>query len=180
MKWNYIRLGDIEESQYDELYLKLTPKRKKYIDKMKLQEDKKRSLAAEILLYRLLEKEFGIKNVLLCREESGKPYLCDSELYVSISHCDDIAVCAVDTTPLGIDIERIKDINDALIERVCTDEEKQYVSGGDFKKRFFEIWTKKEAYFKKQGTGITNFKSVNVLSLSFFYFELEDYIIAII
>ena len=46
--------------------------------------------------------------------------------------------------------------------------------------RFFEIWTAKEAYFKKCGTGITNLKSVNSLTLSRQMHILGDYILHII
>jgi phosphopantetheinyl transferase len=49
-------------------------------------------------------------------------------------------------------------------------------------KRFFEIWTLKEAYFKALGTGITNFKSADVLMCgrerSTYY--IDGYVISVI
>ena len=46
-------------------------------------------------------------------------------------------------------------------------------------RRFFEIWTGKEAWFKMQGTGITDLKSVNVLQLNRQLHSMEDYMIQI-
>jgi len=46
--------------------------------------------------------------------------------------------------------------------------------------RFFQIWTAKEAYFKKCGTGITNLKSVNILPMERQCFQIEDYFIQIL
>ena len=85
--------------------------------------------------------------------------------------------CAVSREPVGIDIEEIRPIKIKLCDRVCVDEEKSYVLGDwqgaddglckdpEVTQRFFEIWTGKEAYFKKLGTGITDLKSVNILHL---------------
>ena len=41
------------------------------------------------------------------------------------------------------------------------------------------VWTAKEAYFKAQGTGITELKSVNTLDLQVEFAEKDDFIIAL-
>ena len=46
--------------------------------------------------------------------------------------------------------------------------------------RFYEVWTAKEAYFKKMGTGITDLKSVDVTSLEKKVIIEDDYLITII
>ena len=57
-----------------------------------------------------------------------------------------------------------------------------YITAADSEKRFFEVWTKKEAFLKYKGTGITaGLDSVNVFdcypNIKTFYFE--DYIISV-
>jgi 4'-phosphopantetheinyl transferase len=84
-------------------------------------------------------------------------------------------VCAFGLSVVGVDIELVRPIDIRLVKRVCTANEYEYVLGShmqefgmitdvDVLRRFFEIWTLKEAYFKALGTGITNFKSVDVLA----------------
>ncbi|MCH8647465.1 4'-phosphopantetheinyl transferase superfamily protein [Staphylococcus lugdunensis] len=47
----------------------------------------------------------------------------------------------------------------------------------EYKRRFYDIWTKKEAYLKKKGTGISdNLKKVNVTKkYDFITFEWNNY-----
>ena len=87
-------------------------------------------------------------------------------------------------------MELITPIKKALVDRVCTKREKDYVLSGcvlgeeitdfDVLTRFFEIWTGKEAYFKMQGTGITDFQLVEVLDLERVIERTENYVITII
>ncbi len=88
---------------------------------------------------------------------------------------------------VGIDIERIRDVDERLIRYVCSEKELEYVFAGNNQnettKRFFRIWTVKEAYFKCLGTGITNLKSICIFddeikqkSESFYY---QDYAVSI-
>jgi phosphopantetheinyl transferase len=46
--------------------------------------------------------------------------------------------------------------------------------------RFFKIWTAKEAYFKQQGTGITDLKAVHYHDLAPLHFEEDGCMITII
>ena len=62
---------------------------------------------------------------------------------------------------------------------MCTQKELEYVFGKlpheedylsqnfEYIRRFLEIWTIKEAYFKCVGTGITDFNSIDALSNDF-------------
>lgn len=70
-------------------------------------------------------------------------------------------MCAVSNSPIGLDIEEIKPVDISVIKRVCNNDELKYALQDNSYKRFFEIWTFKEAYFKCIGTEITDFSSVN-------------------
>ena len=79
-----------------------------------------------------------------------------------------MVVCAVHNIPIGIDVEEIRPIDLLIAKRVCDEEELKYIFGylpndEDFKfsedlavlKRFFEIWTAKEAHSKCVGKGLS-------------------------
>ena len=177
MHWSYRDVASFSNNELQRTYSQLSPSRKAHIDRLRPQEDKRRSLAAEILVQELLQS-LGITNAVLHRHPNGQPYLTGCDLYVSISHSHQMVACALSADPIGIDIERIKPLDFKICRHLCTEEEKAYC--GENLHRLFEIWTAKEAYFKKQGTGITDLKSVNILPLPRQYHRTEDYMICII
>lgn len=184
MDWTYCKTTDFTAEDLRHVYTQMSPTRKARIDRLRCQEAVDRSLAAECLVYRLLEKEYGIVNAKLHSRENGAPYLTGCDLHVSISHADDWVACAVSNRPVGIDIERIRPVKDSLYRHVCTQEELDYLQAGEgnteVMRRFFEIWTAKEAYFKKCGTGITNLKQVNTRTLQGKVWTFDDYFIQIV
>lgn len=193
MQWLACKTEDFSREDYARAYENLTPSRKEHIDRFRKAEDRRRSLAGELLAQRLLREKFNVTDAVLYRSENGQPALCGCDLFVSIAHCGDMAVCAVSEEPVGIDIERIRPMDLAAARHVCVAEELQYLLEGNpipekgtlcedavLLRRFYEIWTAKEAYFKKQGTGITNLRSVNILPIKRQIFTLEDYLIQII
>lgn len=176
MNWRIGDIHDLTEEEYDAAYASLSPSRKDHIDCFRHKGARRQSLAGEILLHRLL-RQLGIDTAIE-RLASGQPVLADRSRFVSIAHCDDYVVCAVNETPVGIDIERIKPVKKGMAERVCTPEELQYVQGDE--SRFFEVWTAKEAWFKMKGTGITDFQAVNTLTLPRKVFRQGNYLIQIV
>lgn len=190
MKWLLASIKDFEKSEYDKVYANLSPSRKRRVDRYKREEDRIRSLSCELLLKKILF-DFDEENAVLETAENGKPYLKNSSFFVSMSHSEEKAVCAVSEKAVGIDIEKIKPISVALIDRVCTQNEMEYVMPQTCEKaatvenrvvleRFYEVWTAKEAYFKKIGTGITDFKSVDIIALERKVIIEGDYIITIV
>ncbi len=182
MKWLFSKTTDIAENEYQEIYNSLTESRKNHIDRMKNSDDRKRSLAAQYLLIKLLG-EMGVESAVLESDNNSKPYLNGSDLFVSISHSHEMVACAVDSVPIGIDIEKITPVSNSLIDYVCTDKEKEYVCKSTQKpsfKRFFEVWTAKEAYIKKMGCGLKKAKETDTLPLNKKIFIIEDYIITIL
>lgn len=191
MHWLCSNIDTFTPRQLEAVYTQLSSDRKAHIDRLHRQEDRVRSLAAEALVYQLL-RQLGIPGAQLCRRENGQPYLSGCDLHVSISHSGQMVACAVSDQPVGIDIEQIRPIKARLCRHVCTREEMDYVWQGlppaddtqcqdkAVLTRFFEIWTGKEAYFKKQGTGITDLRAVNILPLKRRMHLIEDYILQIL
>lgn len=176
MKWLICRLSDFSQAEYDAVYASLSPSRKAHIDTFRHAGARQQSLAGELALRRLLARE-GI-DATPERLESGQPVLRECGLHVSISHCQELVACAISEDPIGIDVEQIRPIKPSMPERVCTAEELAWMQGSDT--RFFEIWTAKEAYFKMIGTGITDLRSVNILTLPRHVMREGDYLIQIV
>jgi phosphopantetheinyl transferase (holo-ACP synthase) len=79
------------------------------------------------------------------------------DLHFSLSHTDRCALIAVRTSwPVGVDIERLRDLPDAkiLASRWFTELENKALttlSGTSLKKAFFDLWTHREAVLKALG-----------------------------
>ncbi len=124
-------------------------------DKYKLIDTKKEKLAS---LY--LKKKY-IKNFYI--DEHLKPR--SKDIYFNVSHSSLLVSLAIsDFYEVGLDIERIKDKKDNLIDYIASKEEKDYIKSD---KGFYEIWTSKESLIKCLGTGIKEeLKSVPALPLN--------------
>ena len=192
MHWSYCDTAAFSSEELHNAYLRLSPSRKTHIDRLRQQEDKLRSLTAELLVQKLLKEHYGVTDAVLHRNPNGQPYLTGCDLHVSISHSNQMVACALSIDPIGIDIEKIRPMSLKICRHLCVEEEKEYLfSGSNLSEtddcqdlavlhRLFEIWTAKEAYFKKQGTGITDLKSVNILPLNRQIHIIGDYMVQIV
>lgn len=192
MHWSYCDVDRFSAEALQRIYTNLSPSRKEHIDRLRRPEDKTRSLAAEGLLQTLLREHYGMTDAKLHRASNGRPHLENSHLHISLSHSDQMVACAVSEDPVGIDIEKIRPMSLKICRHLCVEEEKAYLLSDsgltendecqdpDVLHRLFEIWTAKEAYFKKQGTGITDLKSVNILALPRQTFVFENYMVQVI
>lgn len=183
MKFRIMNVREMSRSDYELYYSLMTDERKKIINKYCFEKDKKLSVCGEMLAKQMIFEQCGIniEDIVIEKDENGKPYVKNADIHFNISHAAAYVVCVQDEMPVGIDIEQIRDIQDSLIRYVCAEQELHHVYAGrdeeDKKKRFFEIWTAKEAYFKCIGTGITDLKGINTLDelirsrLTTFYYD---------
>ncbi len=103
----------------------------------------------------------------------GKPYLPNKNLNFNISHSGDMVVCAfVVGLQIGVDIEKIKQDFDVLelaqkffSKREIEVLEKQPKE--DLARAFYRCWTRKEAFIKAEGSGLS-------FPLNKFAVSLED------
>lgn len=186
MDWLFRKIDTVPEQTYQAVYEGLSASRKAHIDRLQKQEDKKRSLLASLLVEELLRKR-GI-SATLEREETNRPYLVGCDLFVSITHSDQAVACVVSSKPVGIDVEKLRPVRGALVSYVCLPREQAYVLQGQkpeevieqaqLLRRFFEVWTAKEAAYKKQGTG--ELRTINTLELEKTHFWEDGYLITIV
>ena len=86
--------------------------------------------------------------------EHGAPFLADGP-YFSISHCKQGIAVVVSDSPVGIDIEGIRQVDEGLVRKTMNIEEQAQIQASAVPDReFIRLWTRKEAYVKLQGTGI--------------------------
>ena len=84
----------------------------------------------------------------------GKPYFPGGPCF-SLSHSGGAALLAVAPFPVGADIEALAPVRDAVLPRVLSAEERQWMEEGDPEERFAFLWTRKEAALKCRGCGVT-------------------------
>lgn len=91
------------------------------------------------------------------RAPGGKPYFPGKpELRFNLSHSGALALCALDSRPVGVDIQEVKQWRPTLPRRVCTREELAWLEGQPrFWPAFTRLWALKEARAKAGGRGLT-------------------------
>jgi 4'-phosphopantetheinyl transferase len=185
MKWYKYDIRDLTDAEYQKWYRQMSKEKQNQVDKLRLEADKKRTVAGEMLARKAVAEYSGVKaeDIIFAISESGKPYIENSKFEFNISHSGDYAVCAVNETPIGIDIEKLRPVDLRVAKRVCNEAELIYLFGFPPKEnefvytedkelitRFFEIWTAKEAYVKLTGQGIDGDFS------EFCIFDLDEYL----
>ena len=121
------------------------------------EDDRKRTVAGELLARQMLAARLGCpeKDVPLSWDELGKPSVEREGVYVSVSHSGAWAVCVTADAPVGVDVEVVRSAQEKFMRRVCSQQEMACIRPGDDGdcRRFWEIWTAKEALFKLTGKG---------------------------
>lgn len=123
------------------------------------EKDKIASLLAQLLARYALTQALGVENTRLvfARDAFGKPYLQGHEnVHFSVSHTDGCVAFACGDRRVGVDVEKHRHVDLRLAERYFDPREaKRIAESADPESAFFDIWTKKEAYLKMRGTGLT-------------------------
>jgi 4'-phosphopantetheinyl transferase len=86
----------------------------------------------------------------------GKPYISGANKKFNISHSSNLVVCAFSNSKIGIDIEKIRDVNIGNFRSYFSDDEYTDIENSSvINKLFFQYWTKKESFAKAIGEGLT-------------------------
>lgn len=146
-----------------ELFQFVSLEKQKRLLRYKHDIDKKLGLYADLLVRYLACKHLGLTNDLFMfsQTKTGKPYLLGGYSFAfSISHTRNAIAVAVAGKAIGVDIEKVVNNNDHI--DICkkyfsADEQKYIFSEPEGRGwRFFEIWTRKEAYLKWNGAGLSS------------------------
>ncbi len=153
MKLYRIHIHNFDDPLQNKRLLELvgTERRKKVI-RYRMPDDRKRSLAAGLIIRKILN-ENGLSEDSLKYSENGKP-LADN-LFFNISHAGDYVVGVSSDREVGCDIEKIVDAPLGVSDRFFHLKEAEYIRSAEDKNRaFFTLWTLKESYMKMTGRGM--------------------------
>lgn len=118
-----------------------------------------------------------VSNEIL-RTPKGKPYFKEVPVEFSVSHTGSLWVCAMDTETVGVDVQAFRKCRQAKIaKRFYTPDEQEYAAAMG-EAGFFQIWTRKEAYVKYTGEGLTKemkfFSTLKSDNVSFVDFDIRE------
>ena len=131
--------------------------------RFKLERDRRRFIVARATLRRLLAQRLAARPeaIEITYGAHGKPALAQG-LRFNVSHCDDLAVYAFsESREVGIDVEAVRELDDAddLAEHFFSRGENEAYRGLAAHERplgFFNCWTRKEAFVKALGEGLSH------------------------
>ena len=92
-----------------------------------------------------------------CGASHGRPAVAGHPLHFSLSHGGDLVLVAVAGVPVGVDVEAVPDEQVAadLSARLHPEEQREIAAAADLRTAFARMWTRKEAYLKGIGTGLS-------------------------
>lgn len=122
---------------------------------------------SHVALHRLLAEflDVDLNGVPFHHNRHGKPFLADQQapgrIYFNLSHSGNHAVIAVGyDRVLGVDVEQLRAIDDldSLVDRFLSPYESSALRAlppSDRRAAFFRVWTRKEAFVKAEGSGLS-------------------------
>ena len=195
MIWYTADVRAFSPDEYEAAIAMLDEVKRARVERMRQKKDKLRTVLADKLARDVLSRELKCapEEVEFTYDENGKPFVKGNALYFSLSHSEDIVVCAISKMPIGVDVEQLQDMSPRLAKKFFTADECLYVFGHEPKDadwegafspverlRFFEIWTSKEAFIKCIGHGMDRLRSINTMDYKFERHLLkEDYLVSV-
>lgn len=135
-------------------------------DRFRFARDRRRFVVARGVLRTLLGRVLSVapEKIGLQYESAGKPALAaghGSDVQFNVAHSHEIALVAlVRGTALGVDVEYMREVSDAqrIARRFFSAQEVTALLAAPTEQQqtaFFRIWTRKEAFIKATGKGLS-------------------------
>ena len=157
-------IGKLKKKEFfSEKFLEVSEIRQKKIEACKVQKDKERSLAAELLLQKAWKDyqesvEPKVPEYEIAYLENGKPVcMNDERFHFNLSHSGAYVVCAAADTKTGVDIQKKKQAKVNIAKRFFQREEYEELEMCNKEEQatlFCEMWCMKESYIKYTGLGM--------------------------
>ena len=167
----WIVRADDHLDELDALYATLS--REEHERASRLRRGRERWIVARSLLRRVLGGCLGCqpREIELRLGPNGKPELAGFDReptpHFNLSHSGEMVTIAVAPTPVGVDVEQLRDLADlpGLARHSLGADERSALDALPVARRaegFIAAWTRKEAYLKARGLGLAQLKSVSV------------------
>ncbi|MCP4217108.1 MAG: 4'-phosphopantetheinyl transferase superfamily protein [bacterium] len=135
----------------------VSPERVRLIRGLKKETDKLTHLFSRLFIRYIIMRELGLKNrdIVFYENETGKPALKGVEdFHFNLSHSGPWITAAVDSRPVGIDTEHIGPMDTDVAAMFFSRQEcRELFSHKEKPAFYFSLWTLKESFIKKNGTG---------------------------
>jgi 4'-phosphopantetheinyl transferase len=176
-------------SIYEQYIDYVSPEKQNKIRRLRYAEDKKLRLFSDLFVRFLACTQLTLSPTALSFgiNDYGKPYLCGfPDFHYNLSHTRNAVAVSLSGAPTGVDAEKIKPVDLKIAQRFFCRTEYDYIAADDKNqyRRFFEIWTKKEAFVKWRGQGLSiHLDSFDVTSAAtaglFTSHEIDGYIVTV-
>ncbi len=158
-------IKSMTQSEYERCVALMTPARRAAVEALTNEAARRRTVLGEWMAKCALAEGTGqrVEQIRLERDNHGKPYAVDLPLFFSISHSGEWVACAVSDQPVGIDMEGIRPVEPRVAHRICHPEDLPFLEGkteAETMQKFFLLWTAKEAWGKREGTGLQNIREI--------------------
>jgi 4'-phosphopantetheinyl transferase len=152
------------QRQYESLAQELlSPEERARADSFYFEHDRRRYLAAHAALRLLIARYTGESpgSLAIQKDSNGRPILENLALHISLSHSGKLVLIALSSAaPVGVDVEEIREIPELMaiarshfsmteVEAITRLSASQRVTA------FLVIWTRKEAFVKAIGQGLS-------------------------
>jgi 4'-phosphopantetheinyl transferase len=132
-------------------------------DRFHFERGKERYTVGRGVLRTLLGRYMGVpaRALVFAYNEFGKPEIAGSDVCFNLSHSHGVALAAVTRgRAIGVDIERVREevVRERIAERFFSPAEARALAGlppGRQAQAFFDCWTRKEAWIKARGQGLS-------------------------
>lgn len=126
--------------------------------------DRLKFIVARGALRDILARYTGARpaQIMFANGAHGKPALADSPVHFNLAHSGDWALCAIAMRPVGVDVEDMRrpvdDMDDVAQRFFAPLEWKRFLGLPAQAKpaAFFRCWTRKEAFIKAIGAGLSH------------------------
>ena len=115
MLWILEHIDQLNTDAVLSLLPRLSEARRARVQSVSHVPSKLRSILAELLLRQALWEEYGLTELPRIETgEKGKPFFPDHpELHFNLSHCQTAAACALDASPVGVDVQELRPLRRA-------------------------------------------------------------------
>ena len=147
-------ITEVSSLELKEWFDNSSPEKQKEISAVKVEKKRIEHVVSDHLKRKALADYCGADplGIEFSVSEKGKPFAENVDAFFNISHSGNLVVCAVSDKEIGIDIEKIREINPRVCEKFAAPDEIEYINSKP--NGLFEIWVLKEAYFKCTGSGL--------------------------
>lgn len=152
---------NITSNDYRQLLSLVSEEKRIKISQLRQQCDVYRTLFGEVLVRAAIVRILDLPNqeIQFTYNSYGKPSLIGNEsFHFNISHAGDWVALFISSSPVGIDVEQICEIDESIAKSYFSKMEYERLfclRGEERTAYFYELWTLKESYIKAKGKGLS-------------------------